>query len=430
MGALHTPIHGVEQIVRGAKRMGKPEEGETRGGISDVLRGAMKVASPYAIPAVVANPAAAATGLAGSYLGTEAGDIAADATDASPGARELLQTGGAIAGGYAGAKYGPKAVDATMQPVKSAAAAVKRVAIKPATLKTVGTGVGAAVGSATGVGPYIGGYVGRQLGGELSDYLNTPEVPPVPQSMLDKLGITRGEFEELPEDGQQQIRDLVRPERAPMPAATPGPVDIGPKMPKGKTLDDLMREELESRKPSPQATSMPPPGPPAPKQLNAGGVVPEPPADTSGQDTGWRPTILERDPNWKPKMAAPQPTAAMPAPGSTEPPESFLDQENTGMLHDKLIANRAAKAARFVEHLGGTQNFPRTQAEWAKVSADMGEGVPSDATQAQIEAGLNKRMVAGTEVSKTVDTIPAHLQKNPKALKIARQLEESMRSTQ
>lgn len=109
MGALFTPIRGVKQVAQGIQRLTKPEEGETRGGISDIVRGGLKVAAPYAPAAMLAaGPLATFLGLVGGAAGEMTGDMVADATDASPGARELLQTTGGIAGGVAAGGHGPK----------------------------------------------------------------------------------------------------------------------------------------------------------------------------------------------------------------------------------------------------------------------------------------------------------------------------------
>lgn len=351
-----------------------------------------------------------------------------------------LGTGTAMVAQAAAAKYGPQAVDATVDAAKAAAQNVKDFVKTPGNLQIVGgtAGLAGSVPAALSGNPYAvvtGAYAADRLAKGLAKrqaYKTPPPLPPeapiIPSSLLDDLGMTQSDFEGLPKDGQQQILDLAGRRAAQKPFTPPPPdpnahVDPGPSVPKGRTLEDLMREDLNAKRA--QNAPMPPPGPPAPKQLNAGAIVPPAPADTSGVIAGWKPQILEREP-----MPPPQAPEPMPPPGSTEPPASFLDQENSGMLHDKLIANRAAKAGRFIDYLGGTQNLPRTQAEWAKVARDMGEEVPSAATQAQIEAGLNKRMVAGTEVPKRVETIPAHLKNNPKALKIAQKLAESMSAPQ
>jgi hypothetical protein len=121
-------------------------------------------------------------------------------------------------------------------------------------------------------------------------------------------------------------------------------------------------------------------------------------------------------------------------PESTAPPASFLDQENTGLQIPQVVANRAAKAQRFINRLGGTQNLPRTQAEWEKLAADIGEKVPSAETQAQITLGLNKLMRAGAEKPGTLPVpdptqVPSWVKnaKDPiKALKAAEKLREAM----
>lgn len=156
----------------------------------------------------------------------------------------------------------------------------------------------------------------------------------------------------------------------------------------------------------------------APKQLGPGATITPPPADTSGVIPGWKPTILEKEP----PAATPEAT-----PESTAPPASFLDNETTGLLPDRLIANRAAKAQRFIKALGGTQNLPTNQSEWARLADQLGEKVPSLETQGQIEFGLNRRMMTKTETPGTVEhTTPSALSKNPKALKIAQQLQAEM----
>ncbi len=131
-----------------------------------------------------------------------------------------------------------------------------------------------------------------------------------------------------------------------------------------------------------------------------------------------------------PPLTPPEATPAVPPPAASippgPPPEAYLNRETTGLQVAPEMANRAAKAQRFIVHLKGTQNLPLTQAEWVKVAADMGEKTPSFATQQYIRQGLNQAMREGTEQPGKVQTIPEHLARNPKALKIAQQLVDMM----
>ncbi len=111
---------------------------------------------------------------------------------------------------------------------------------------------------------------------------------------------------------------------------------------------------------------------------------------------------------------------------STAQPAAWLDNETTGLPNERMMSNRAAKAQRFIKALGGTQNLPTNQSEWARLADQIGEKPPSLETQAQIEFSLNRRMVTKTETAGVRAETPAAVAKNPKALKIAQQLQEEM----
>lgn len=108
MGALFTPARGAAQMVHGAGRLTAPGEGETRGGIADLLHGFLNVLSPY-LPQSAAEVGLGKTvaGLVGSKVGGAVGDTVADLTGASPGARQLAGEGGSLVGAGVGAVGGP-----------------------------------------------------------------------------------------------------------------------------------------------------------------------------------------------------------------------------------------------------------------------------------------------------------------------------------
>lgn len=120
MGALFTPIRGVQEIVQGAQRTQNPAEGETRGGIADMLHGFLNLLTPYLPEAIVAAPGRAALGLIGSQVGGKAAGVAADIADASPGARQLAEEAGTIVGAGAGALGGgPQGIRSALHPIKA-----------------------------------------------------------------------------------------------------------------------------------------------------------------------------------------------------------------------------------------------------------------------------------------------------------------------
>lgn len=115
MGALFTPVRGAQQIVQGAQRTQNPTEGETRGGIADMLHGFLNLLSPYLPGAVAAAPIPALAGAVGAPIGGAVGDAAAQALDAAPGTRQLSGEVGKLLGGAtaAGAASVPAVAEAT-----------------------------------------------------------------------------------------------------------------------------------------------------------------------------------------------------------------------------------------------------------------------------------------------------------------------------
>jgi hypothetical protein len=144
---------------------------------------------------------------------------------------------------------------------------------------------------------------------------------------------------------------------------------------------------------------------------------------TSGVPVAAAPPPLPAEPPQIPKS---EPAAAPPS-ESTAPPAAYMDTETTGLQVPRHMANRAAMAQRFVDKLGGTQNLPTNESEWVRLANDLGERVPSPETRAQIEFGLNRRMVTKTETPGSIEVTEPAVAKNPKALKIAQQLQEEMR---
>lgn len=105
MGQLFTPIRGVQRIATGAHRLGATGEGETRGGVADIIHGTMELLTPYLPEAAITAPLAFISSLAGAKLGGAAAKgLTSD--DASPGARQLAEVGGELAGGGLGFKGG------------------------------------------------------------------------------------------------------------------------------------------------------------------------------------------------------------------------------------------------------------------------------------------------------------------------------------
>lgn len=197
-------------------------------------------------------------------------------------------------------------------------------------------------------------------------------------------------FTQLSEKDQAIVQKIAKgvsgqPEStSPAPAAGPVErIDTGPESPKGKTIQDLLEEELASRRAQ---------------------VAPSEPIK-------------------------PAPVESKSPPSAWLPPEELDNAKTTGLPVEKHMANRAAMAQRFVEKIGGTQNLPTNQSEWARLADDLGERVPSKETQAQIEFGLNRRMVTKTETAGSEASTPSAVARNPKALKIAQKLQAEMESS-
>jgi len=282
MGALFTPARGVQQIGKGVQRIGNPQEGETLGGISDVVQGAMKVASPYAPQAIVAAPVAAATSLVGGGLGARVAGDAARSLNASPGAQELAETTGSVVGAGAGAVLGSKATPALRnlwESGKNVAAIAKDLAKDPQLL-TEAIGV---------VSPRLA-HIAR-VGGRLKDFADAvqtaqaariapvqgPPAAPAPATpiaaapavdpILDQ--IAQGElfkkpsFSALSPDEQAMATKLacqVQPK--PVSTTIPAPevvehVKTGPSEPKGHTIQDQLQQYLEQQRAKAPAAAAP-----------------------------------------------------------------------------------------------------------------------------------------------------------------------------
>lgn len=209
------------------------------------------------------------------------------------------------------------------------------------------------------------------------------------------------------------------PAAAPTPAPSSIPEGVDPAL--WEKLPPAMQEALRQKvvgQPTPQAAK-PTPGKVEPIEWR----TPEEIAAAS------KPAPTPEPVKATPVVETPQPVESKAPPSAWLPPEELDNAKTTGLPPEKHMANRAAMAQRFVEKIGGTQNLPTNQSEWARLADDLGERVPSKETQAQIEFGLNRRMVTKTETAGTEASTPSAVSRNPKALKIAQKLQAEMESS-
>lgn len=170
--------------------------------------------------------------------------------------------------------------------VKNVPEKVSGLASNPKVMGTAGAAVGASMGHATGI-PY-GGAGGAALGGmagkALADMIGESKTMPPPE-ILDRLSLTPKEFKALPMDAKAQVIELAnrmqeKPIRSIEFAKEPptGPVDTGPQVPKGPTMQERLAADIAARKPQPQAVGPRTPiwqrGDIQPAQIPAGPVDP------------------------------------------------------------------------------------------------------------------------------------------------------------
>lgn len=289
---------------------------------------------------------------------------------------------------------------------------------------------------------------GELLGTGLNAYL-TAKAPDIVSGIKDKVSTTKEMVSQVLE--HPKVQSAIKDAAIELAKEVPGvktAIKAGKIASAGKEVfDDIRGAQAVSEIPASTPPALPAQPPPIPAEPPIA-AAPAPVVHTLEQEIERARTVGARyymDPSGDPLVPPGKPGSryqkvppldqtGVPAPVASkaeaippgEPPSAYLDQETSGLQVPQIAANRAAKAQRFIDKLGGTQNLPRTQAEWAKVASDIGEKPPSLDTQEQITFGLNKLMRAGTERPGEVETLPPAVAKNPKALKIAQQLLEEM----